>query len=380
MILNVSLTVLGLFLAFDIIWRSVNEGILSIADSLKDAVVVVSIALLAPYVYNATAQALNTVSFQLIGQIDIGWVLAWIFLQLALGVILGYFVPFLANYAVFLAITLFLASVMVYVRYILILTLVASSPLIAVAYLHPALRGIVRHMVGLLAGLMLAGPIAAVFMVVMNMVVPGKDITFGILYPLIVGVLPSVLGIFGGGLVSHVAGAFKSGIGALIGRAGGGSSQPTAGGGSASISPVQGQAQRVKLQAPGPGPVITPTTVRIARREARMTRDVATTVAESRRIGPGMTFVLHGPEAASKHAEELAKEPEVHPRWEAFKAGVKSLGSQVGRRAWINIKTLAGESKEALKHHLRRELNVKLGYPLIIVPRSGGEVEYAGWV
>jgi len=378
MILNVSMAALGLFLAFDIIWRSVNEGVLSIADSLKDAVVVVSMALLAPYVYNATAQALNTVSFQLIGQIDISWVLAWIFLQLALGVVLGYFIPFLANYAVFLAVTLFLASVVVYVRYILITTLVAASPLIAVAYLHPALRGAVRHVVGLLAGLMLAGPIAAVFMVVMNLVVPGKNITFGILYPLIVGVLPSVLGVFGAGLVTHLAGAFKAGIGALIGRAGGGSPQTT-GGGTASISPVQGQAPRVKLQAPRPGPIITPTTVRVARREAGMAKGVAATLAESRRIGPGITFTLQGPEAASKHAEELAKEPEVHPRWEAFKAGVKSLGSQAGKRAWINIKTLAREYKGALKHHLGREFNVRLGYPSTHGLRAGWEAGHGGW-
>jgi carbon starvation protein len=379
MVLNVSMATLGLFLAFDIIWRSVNEGVLSIADSLKDAVVVVSMALLAPYVYNATAQALNTVSFQLIGQIDISWVLAWIFLQLALGVILGYFVPFLANYAAFLAVTLFLASVVVYVRYILITTLVAASPLIAVAYLHPVLRGAVRHVVGLLAGLMLAGPIAAVFMVVMNMVVPGRNITFGILYPLIVGVLPSVLGVFGAGLVTHLAGAFKAGIGALIGRAGGGSPQPTAGGGPASMASVQGQAPRVKLQVLRPGPIITPTTVRVARREAGMAKGVAATVAESRRIGPGITFTLQGPEAASKHAEELAKEPEVHPRWEAFKAGVKSLGSQAGRRVWINMKTLAGEYKGALKHHLGRELNVRFGHASIHGWRAGGGAEHGGW-
>jgi hypothetical protein len=88
-----------------------------------------------------------------------------------------------------------------------------------------------------------------------------------------------------------------------------------------------------------------------------------------------ITFILQGPEAPSKHAEELAKEPEVHPRWESFKAGVKSLGSQAGRRAWINIKTLAGESKEAQKHHLRRELNVRLGYPSIY----GLRAEWGAW-
>jgi len=51
-------------------WR-----LLGIADSIKDAVIVVALALLAPYVYNATAQALNTDSYSLIGDIDVGWVL-----------------------------------------------------------------------------------------------------------------------------------------------------------------------------------------------------------------------------------------------------------------------------------------------------------------
>jgi carbon starvation protein len=169
-------------------WR-----LLGIADSIKDAVIVVALALLAPYVYNATAQALNTVSYSLIGDIDVGWVLTWKFAQLGIAIAIGYFVPFIANYGVFLAITLFLASLSVYVRYILIQTLIAASPLLAVSYLHPGLRSMAEHAVSLLTGLMIAGLLAAVFMVILSKTIPGQNIVFGILYPLIVGTLPTVL-------------------------------------------------------------------------------------------------------------------------------------------------------------------------------------------
>jgi len=197
--------------------RNVAGGLV---QSLKDAVVVVALALLAPYVYNATAQILNTISYSLIDKINIGWVFAWIMLQIALGVVIGYFVPFVANYAAFMAITLFLASVVVYVRYVLIITLVAASPLLAVAYLHPGLRGMVKHLTTLLAGLMLAGPIAAVFLVVLSKVVPGQDIVFGVLYPLIVGALPTLLGVFGAGAVEGLASAVRGGVAALGGALG----------------------------------------------------------------------------------------------------------------------------------------------------------------
>jgi carbon starvation protein len=373
LVLGVSMSALGLFLAFNLVWRAVGEeGLLGVVSSIKDAVVVVATALLAPYVYNATAQALNTISYQLIGSIDVGWVFAWIFLQLALGVVLGYFIPFLAQYATFLAITLFLASLAVYVRYILILALITTSPLLAIGYLHPALRGAVRHAVSLLAGLMMAGPVAAVFMIVTNAVIPGQNITFGILYPLIIGVLPTLLGTLGGGLVTALAGAIKAGFTMLVGGATGRAAQATTATTStapsgivklntprstpiATTTPTQRETPPVK-----PGPIITPTTVRKSIEEARVKETIAETIAESREIGPKITYTLEGPEAYRKHAEELEKEPEIRPRWEAFKAGIKTLGREAGRRAWVNIKALARDTKEAFKYHVERELGIKL--------------------
>jgi carbon starvation protein len=374
LVLGVSMSALGLFLAFNLVWRAMGEeGLLGVVSSIKDAVVVVATALLTPYVYNATAQALNTISYQLIGSIDVGWVFAWIFLQLALGVVLGYFIPFLAQYATFLAITLFLASLAVYVRYILILA-ITTSPLLAIGYLHPALRGAVRHAVSLLAGLMIAGPVAAVFMIVTNAVIPGQNITFGILYPLIIGVLPTLLGTLGGGLVTTLIGAVKTGVSMLIGGATSRETQVTPT--TTSISPTPSGI--VKLNTPRstpiatttptrretppvkPGPIITPTTVRKSIEEARVKETIAETIAESREIGPKITYTLEGPEAYRKHAEELAKEPEIHPKWEAFKAGLSTLAKHTARRTWTNIRALATETKEALKYQLEKQFGVRL--------------------
>jgi hypothetical protein len=38
---------------------------------------------------------------------------------------------------------------------------------------------------------------------------------------------------------------------------------------------------------------------------------VAETLAEARKIGTGIMFTLHGQEVYRKHAEELAKEPDI---------------------------------------------------------------------
>jgi uncharacterized membrane protein YgaE (UPF0421/DUF939 family) len=92
------------------------------------------------------------------------------------------------------------------------------SSLLAVSYLHPGLRSTARHAVSLLAGLMLAGPIAAVFMVVLSKTIPSQNIVFGILYTLIVGTLPTVLGTFSGGATSVISGAVKTGVTSLRSR------------------------------------------------------------------------------------------------------------------------------------------------------------------
>ncbi len=218
-ILGASMGALGLFIAFNIAWGVASGGdvVGAFLQSIKDAVVVVALAFLAPYAYNATAGVLNTMAYQLVGRINIGWVFGWVMLQIALGIALGYFIPFAAQYAVLLMLTLLLASATTYFRYVLILSVTAASPLLAVAYLHPLLKEAVKRVVLLQAGLMLAGPLAAVFLVVLNYMMPGQDVVFGAVYPLIVGVLPSILGVFGASAAQSLSGALVGGLKAISG-------------------------------------------------------------------------------------------------------------------------------------------------------------------
>jgi carbon starvation protein len=421
LVLQVAVGGLGLFLAFAVVWSAVSrESVVALPESLRDAVVAVALALLAPYAYNATAQVLNLISYQLIARVDVGWVLAWILLQVALGVVLGYFVPFAANYAAFLAVSLFLASVAVYVRYVLILALATASPLLAVAWLHPGLRGAVRHAVSLLAGLMLAGPLAAVFLVVLNAVVPGRDVVFGLLFPLIVGVLPTVLGALGGaGILTHTAGAVVGGVRQLstavagvVQRVRGGTATAAA---VAEVPAVAGTAPaRLRLAAYSapPAPVLTPTTIREAVARARTAEEVAEQERRFRELALGVSAlaqveraveeeVVRHPAAellgskalpeplrpayeelvASARQEALVRrlgevEPprvEVHPKWEAFKAGVRTLATHMGRQAWANLRALAVETKEALKYHLRGQVGIDLD-------RTVGRAVTSRWV
>ncbi|MEM0460465.1 MAG: PKD domain-containing protein [Thermofilaceae archaeon] len=397
-VLSVSMAGLGLFLAFNLAWSVVGREDVAggLVQSIKDAVVVVALALLAPYVYNATAQMLNTISYSLIDKINIGWVFAWIMLQIVLGVVIGYFVPFVANYAAFMAITLFLASVVVYIRYVLITTLVAASPLLAVAYLHPGLRGVVKHAVNLLAGLMIAGPIAAVFLVVLSKVVPGQDVVFGILYPLIVGALPSILGVFGAGIVGGVAGALRRGVAALGGALGRALKRET----EATEAPARGETATIKLRAPAvtatpakisaypkleapiaqqaklekPAPIVTPSMVKHARTEAEAKREVFESVREMQELGPGVVAVTEGADRA-KQVEQEVKEELVHPRWESFKTFTREIASQSWRQLRTNLRSLQSEFYQGLKHLAERELGVKLPESVrISINSRAGEV------
>ncbi|MEM4593343.1 MAG: hypothetical protein QW196_08095, partial [Sulfolobales archaeon] len=349
---------------------------------LKDAVVVVAVALLAPYVYNATAQILNAVSYSLIGKINVGWVFAWIMLQIVLGVVIGYFVPFVANYAAFMAVTLFLASVVVYIRYVLIITLVAASPLLAVAYLHPGLRGMVKHAANLLAGLMMAGPIAAVFLVVLNEVVPGRDVVFGVLYPLIVGALPTVLGAFGAGIVGGVASAVRGGVAALGGAARTAwRSRAQAGAHGAVATPALEAPKTVRIRVPTLSPtattptearlqpIVTPGMVRHATAESKTVRAVAESVREMQEYGPKLLSALGEAERARQVEREVRQEL-VRPRWESFKAFASDLSKQSWRQLRVNLGALKSEFYQSLKYLTERELGVKLPESISLTDRE----------
>jgi hypothetical protein len=210
-VLEISASILSLFLAFRIVWGFVWGGSgKELIESLKEAVVVLALSFLAPHAYNATIHVLNHVSLTLISGLDVGPVLALVFTYPLIGLILGYFVPTLAIVGAFVIIVLITTSAVVYVRYWLILTLVTASPLIAVSWIHPALRKTATHLLTLLAGLVLAGPIAAVFIRIIYVMTPAKEITFSLVFPILVGIIPNVLGVLGAGASASASHALTS--------------------------------------------------------------------------------------------------------------------------------------------------------------------------
>ncbi|MEM2079738.1 MAG: hypothetical protein QW104_03530, partial [Nitrososphaerota archaeon] len=201
----------GLFLAFRIAWGFVwGDSGRELIESFKEAVVVVVLSFLAPHIYNATINILNYLSLTTISGLDVGPVLALVFTYPLIGVVLGYFVPTLATVGAFVIIVLIVVSAVVYVRYWLILTLVTTSPLIAVSWMHPALRKSAEHLLTLLAGLVLAGPIAAIFIRIIYVMTPVKEITFSLVFPVLVGIMPNVLGVLGAGASASVGRSLTS--------------------------------------------------------------------------------------------------------------------------------------------------------------------------
>jgi len=210
-VLAVSVSIVGLFLAFRIAWGFVwGDSGRELIESFKEAVVVVALSFLAPHIYNATINILNYLSLTTISGLDVGPVLALVFTYPLIGVVLGYFVPTLATVGAFVIIVLIVVSAVVYVRYWLILTLVTTSPLIAVSWMHPALRKSAEHLLTLLAGLVLAGPIAAVFIRIIYVMTPAKEITFSLVFPVLVGIMPNVLGVLGAGASASVGRSLTS--------------------------------------------------------------------------------------------------------------------------------------------------------------------------
>jgi len=63
---------------------------------------------------------------------------------------------------------------------------------------------------------------------------------------------------------------------------------------------------------------------------------------------------------AEAHGRLEPPKPAVHPKLEAFKAGMATLAKQAGRQAWVNLRALAAETKEALKYQLREQMGISL--------------------
>jgi hypothetical protein len=150
--------------------------------------VAILLVVLAPHLYNATACVINTVSAGFVGYgyAVQGAAIAVYSIVAGFAAIMGYFVLYLANVAAFATILMIIGNLVVNIRWTIMLAIVAASPLPALAYIHPALRGAVKHVLGLLAGLMLAGSIATISLAVLGYMLPEQEWTVAVLFPVFV--------------------------------------------------------------------------------------------------------------------------------------------------------------------------------------------------
>ncbi|MEM4951944.1 MAG: hypothetical protein QXV81_06760 [Ignisphaera sp.] len=343
-ILAISMSALGLYLALGLAFGAF-EG--RVVEVFKDAVLALALALLMPHIYNASVGIMNSVSLMITPWIDPTGGAAAI---VALGVAIGYFVPAVANLAALLMTTLVLLSAIVLVRYILIITIVAAFPLIAVASIHPLFRGIMKHCLSLLSGLVIAGPLTAVFLRILSETVPGGGIVLSFIYPIVGGILPNVLSMFGAGAATAIGGAIVSSVGKVVAARG----KSTTSQQTTQMSP---RTQVTKIARPAP--IITPSMVKHAVGEARMRRKVFESLREMQELGPGIVATMEGFDRA-RQIEQEAKQELVHPRWESFKEFTKTLASQSWRQLRTNLRSLQSEFYQGLKHLAERELGVKL--------------------
>ncbi|MEM0035692.1 MAG: PKD domain-containing protein [Desulfurococcus sp.] len=193
---SISMSGLGLYLGFRLL-QAVFEGeSRGFIDVVREALIAVLLSLTAPYLHNASVDMLNAFSLKVVECVDPMPSIASILALISTGVALGFFIPVAANLAVVLTIMLASASALVVIRHWLILTITVSSPILAIAYLHPALRGAMNRVIGLWGSLVLAGPLTAVFMRTWStqVGVAGQALTSVFIYM----ILPNIIGLLGG--------------------------------------------------------------------------------------------------------------------------------------------------------------------------------------
>lgn len=225
-ITTVAMSTLGIYLLLRFAYSAMHgeDPGKEIIVALKDAIVVVILMVLAPYVYNISVQVLNAVTSVSASQIDLGWVYAGIAMLATSGMVLSYFSPGFGDLAAFAVIACLITLIMGMLRYWIIYSMIVASPILLVSYLHPAFRKAVSHFLNLLSGLLLAGPITAIGLAMITNSLKESGIAGLMAYmlsaPIVSGLFPWMIGIMISGNV--VGGApMLAGIGArALGRVG----------------------------------------------------------------------------------------------------------------------------------------------------------------
>ncbi len=408
-VLAVSMSALGLYLALGLAFGAFEGRVIEV---FKDAVFALVLALILPWVYNASVGIMNWVAFSIVPTVD---PLAPAVGVIATGLAIGYFVPAAANLASALIIIMMLLSAVVVIRYVLILTLIAGFPLVTVTSTHPLFRGMFRHVVTLMTGLVIAGPLVAIFLRILTIVTPGGELTLSIAYPVVGVIVPNLLSVFGAGAIGGLGEAVMGGMRRLVGTVGG----TAVAGAATGIVVTHGKSVRVPTPAlatavttavsPTAGtvvrtlrPVLTPAMIKESLQEARFGKEVSEGIAVAT---PEMRAFMESVDAEERAVETAAKElglnaglvealPPQHaeavregvelgvlataqqamqrayaeaqqalkppnPRMEAVKAFTRALTAQT----WSQLRTNAGALTTQLAHNLAHELGVKVPSP-----------------
>ena len=203
-VLTLAVMVLPVFMLFRIAPGLAYDPGRAIVDGFRDAALAVVAMLLIPHAYNVTANALNTFTdgiggsagATLIAQLA-GSALAWgaLFILISLA----------SPGAGFIGGTLILAvafvAILGTVRWFLLQAIVIASPLLVLAWLHRALRGAASQLYGMAGSMMLAGPITALFLLLIAgaflegniLKTAGGSFALSLAGIFIVGFLPQIL-------------------------------------------------------------------------------------------------------------------------------------------------------------------------------------------
>ncbi len=166
-VLTLAAMLLPVFMLFRIAPGLAYDPGRAIVDGFRDAALAVVAMVLIPHAYNVTANALNTFTdgiggsagATLIAQLA-GSALAWG----ALFILISLASPGAGFIGGALLLAVALVAILGTVRWFLLQAAVIASPLLVLAWLHPALRGAASQIYGMVGALMLAGPITALFL------------------------------------------------------------------------------------------------------------------------------------------------------------------------------------------------------------------------
>jgi carbon starvation protein len=202
--LTLAVMVLPVFMLFRIAPGLAYDPGRAIVDGFRDAALAVIAMLLIPHAYNVTANVLNTFTdgiggpagATLIAQLA-GSALAWG----ALFILISLASPGAGFIGGTMLLAVALVAILGTVRWFLLQAIVIASPLLVLAWLHPALRGAASQLYGMVGSMMLAGPITALFLLLIAgaflegniLKTAGGSFALSLAGIFIVGFLPQIL-------------------------------------------------------------------------------------------------------------------------------------------------------------------------------------------